>query len=219
MLDGRLARMTRLTSDFGGQLDSLCDAISFGVAPAVLMMRTVVPVLRQMGQFVQNWQLERVAWLVAAVYVACGVLRLARFNVENEPDESAHMNFRGLPIPGAAAAVTSLVLLFERLTRILPEWQDRLWLSATAIILLPAVTLGVALLMVSRFRYAHLINHYVRGKRPFSYLVRLVVIGLVVLWHPLPTVAAGTNAYALSGPVLSLWRRFRRGKPAPGRGE
>ena len=103
MLDGRLARMTRRTSDFGAQLDSLCDAISFGVAPAILMVHMTIPALREMGALGHDWHLDRVVWLVASVYVACAVLRLARFNVETEADESAHMFFRGLPTPGAAA--------------------------------------------------------------------------------------------------------------------
>ena len=93
MLDGRVARMTRMTSDFGGQLDSLCDAISFGVAPAIMMLRAVVALLGEVSVVPHVVALERTVWCVAAIYMACAVLRLARFNVENEPDESAHMDF------------------------------------------------------------------------------------------------------------------------------
>ena len=113
MLDGRLARLTRRTSDFGGQLDSLCDVISFGVAPAVLMLRTVMGAVHgQVGKVaflapLSDVGIERILWCAAGVYVAGAALRLARFNVENEPDESAHMLFRGLPSPGAAAAVAT----------------------------------------------------------------------------------------------------------------
>ncbi len=175
MLDGRLARMTRRTSDFGGQLDSLCDAISFGVAPAILMLRSVTPLLLKIDQFGQHWHLERVIWSAAAVYVACTVLRLARFNAENEPDESAHMNFKGLPVPGAAAVVISLVLLFNWLTtKIGPQWDDEIWLLIIFSVLLPVITFVVSLLMVSRFKYAHVVNQYIRGRRPFNYLVKLI---------------------------------------------
>lgn len=209
MLDGRLARMTRRTSDFGGQLDSLCDAISFGVAPAILMLRAVVPMLLRVGELGHDWHLDRVVWSIAAIYVSCGVIRLARFNVENEPDESAHMDFRGLPIPGAAAAVGSLVLLLERLTRIIPNWTDRLWLLITSSVVMLVMSLAVALLMVSQFKYVHVVNHYIRGKRPPNYLIKLVVAMLAGLWQPFATIAIVTNGYAISGPTLTVWTKIR----------
>jgi len=211
MLDGRLARMTRRTSDFGGQLDSLCDAISFGVAPAVLMLRTVTPILAKISDLGHDWHLERIVWSIAGVYLACAVLRLARFNVENEPDESAHMDFRGLPTPGAAAAVAALVLLFERLTRmaLAPELLERTWFLAVWGAAITLVTLAGGLLMVSRFKYVHLVNHYVRGRKPFSYLVKLVLLVLALYWQPLVTLALGTNAYALSGPARSAWVQLK----------
>ena len=214
MLDGRLARMTRRTSDFGGQLDSLCDAISFGVAPAILMLRTVTPILAKINTLGHDWHLERIVWSVAGVYLACAVLRLARFNVENEPDEAAHMDFRGLPTPGAAAAIASLVLLFERLTRVRidPALLDRTWFLAASGGAIALVTLAAGLLMVSRFKYPHLINHYVRGRKPISYLVKLILLALFLYWQPLPTLAVGTNVYAFSGPLRSAWLRSRSRK-------
>lgn len=226
MLDGRLARFTRRTSDFGAQLDSLCDVISFGIAPAVLMLRTVMgAACGQVGKVaflakLSDAGLERVLWCAAGVYVAGAALRLARFNVENEPDESAHMEFRGLPSPGAAAVVATLVLLFERLNNagdggISGSWllalNDglALWMCAAISIVLPIITLVVGLLMVSRFRYPHLINQYIRGKRPFSYLVKIVLVALVILLEPFLALAAGAMAYALSGPIAAAWRRVR----------
>ena len=217
MLDGRLARMTRRTSDFGGQLDSLADVISFGAAPAVLMLRTVVMVLRgQLQQFpslppylgVQS--VERAVWCVAAVYLACAALRLARFNVENEPDESAHMSFRGLPSPGAAAVIAALVLLFEHLSEIDTGWRSATWLLVAVAVALPVATLLTALLMVSQFEYPHVINQYVRGRRPFNYLVKLVLIAIAVLLEPFVTVAAVVTIYSLTGPVAAGWRGIRR---------
>ncbi|RPI61386.1 MAG: hypothetical protein EHM48_05720, partial [Planctomycetaceae bacterium] len=121
MLDGRLARWARKTSDFGAQLDSLCDSVSFGVAPGILMIQTVLAALQaspehSMRHFLMDFQAtERVLWCIGAAYMACAILRLARFNVENVPDESAHMNFRGLPSPGAAAVVAAMMLLFVHL--------------------------------------------------------------------------------------------------------
>ena len=80
-----------------------------------------------------------------------------------------------------------------------------------AIVILMIVTLGVALLMLSRFKYTHLVNQYIRGKKPVTYLIKLVAIVLAIFWQPLVTIAVGTNAYAMSGPIRSVWKRFRPG--------
>jgi len=214
MLDGRLARMTRTTSDFGAQLDSLCDIISFGLAPAILMLRASASILRsQTGQYLP---IERIIWCIAGVYVTCTALRLARFNVETDRDELAHMDFRGLPSPGAAAGVATMVLLFVHLMKKSQEWP---WLSAgglqlTMSVLLPILTLASALLMVSRFRYPHMVNHYIRVRRPFSYLVKLVLLILAAVLEPYVTFAAAALIYILSGPVRAVWVRLRYTHPA-----
>ncbi|GAG07638.1 unnamed protein product, partial [marine sediment metagenome] len=107
MLDGRLARMSKTTSSFGGQLDSLCDIISFGVAPAFLMLKVLEYKLAGLAEFniVVESFLRRFVWVAAAAYISCAAIRLARFNVENEEDESSHMSFIGLPTPAAAGVV------------------------------------------------------------------------------------------------------------------
>ena len=216
MLDGRLARLTRQTSDFGAQLDSLCDAISFGAAPAMLMLRTVTMAMRgpnnpidvRIEELTRGVvAMERVFWCVAAVYVACAVLRLARFNVETSADESAHMDFRGLPSPGAAAAVTTMVLLFTHLVPRHEAWQASTWVLVA--VTLAVATLAAALLMVSRFRYPHLVNQYIRSRRPFGYLVKLVLVFLAAIINFYVTVAAATVAYAAWGPVAATWRQIR----------
>jgi len=198
MLDGRVARFARRTSDFGGQLDSLADAISFGVAPAVLMLRAVVTVLREQGDYPT---IEHVIWWVAAAYVACAVLRLARFNVENDPGPSAHMHFEGLPSPGAAAAITALVMLVADLA--LRGWINRMWLLPTTCIILPALTLTVALLMVSRLQYPHVVNQYIHGQRSFGYLIRLLVIALAVI------VLLPSASFALLAFLYAMWAPLR----------
>ena len=217
MLDGRVARMTRRTSDFGGQLDSLCDMISFGVAPAMLMLRTVMMVLRGHIERVEvlsgGLVIERAVWCLAGVYVACAALRLARFNVESDPDESAHMEFRGLPSPGAAAAVAAMVLLFVRLAPLDKGWRSSTWILMTVSITLPFLTLLTALLMVSRFRYPHLVNQYIRSKTPFSFLVKLVIILPAAILYSFITAAVVTMGYALCGPLRACWSKFRRTRP------
>jgi len=188
MLDGRLARMSQSTSSFGGQLDSLCDIISFGVAPAFLMLKilehkfaTSVAINPAIEDF-----LQRFIWLAAAAYISCAAIRLARFNVENEDDESAHMSFMGLPTPAAAGVIVSLVIFHQEI--ILPELvaeNTQVFLSfcENAIIyLLPFLVLGVAVLMVSRIRYPHILNQYLKGKKPFAYLIRVLVLLAFVIW-------------------------------------
>ena len=209
MLDGRLARMTRTTSDFGAQLDSLCDIISFGVAPAVLSLRSAVSILR--SQFEMYMPVERTVWCIAAVYVACATLRLARFNVETEQDEAAHMDFRGLPTPAAAAGLAAVLLMFTSLMG-----RNLTWLSDENLMLgmsvtLPVLTLVSALLMVSRFRYPHVMNQYIRGRRPFSYLLKLLLLFLAaVTVGPYIVLAGAVLFYIISGPARTTWLLIRK---------
>jgi CDP-diacylglycerol--serine O-phosphatidyltransferase len=210
-VDGRLARLTRKTSEFGGQLDSLADMVSFGVAPAVLVLCIVRPSeLASLSSWARAyWRLE---WVMAAIYVCCTALRLARFNVENEEDESAHMGFRGLPTPGAAAAIIGLVIFHQDL---LPNLElERT--GKIAAMLMPPFAMLLGLLMVSRFEYTHLVNSLLRERRPFHHLVAIAILflfGLIVQFQLTIAIAAG--AYAVSGPVTWIIHKIRRrGKPS-----
>jgi len=171
MLDGRLARKVQSTSSFGGQLDSICDIISFGVAPAYLMLNILENELASMGLSDERF-LQRFIWLSAAAYISCAAIRLARFNVENEEDESAHMSFMGLPTPAAAGVIVSLVIFHQET------------ISTFAIICtLPFFALGISILMVSRVRYPHILNQYLRGKKPFEYLIRVLLLLAFAWWN------------------------------------
>ena len=164
MLDGRIARKVQSTSSFGGQLDSLCDVISFGVAPAFLMLNVLEYEFASIGLADESF-LQRFTWLTAATYISCAAIRLARFNVENEEDESAHMSFMGLPTPAAAGVIVSLIIFHQET------------LATFAIIcILPFLAIGISILMVSRIRYPHILNQYLRGKKPFTYLIRLLLL-------------------------------------------
>ena len=170
MLDGRLARRVNSTSSFGGQLDSLCDIISFGVAPAFLMLNILEYEVASIGLADERF-LQRFIWLSAAAYISCAAIRLARFNVENEEDESAHMSFMGLPTPAAAGVIVSLVIFHQET------------ISTLAIICaLPFFALGISILMVSRIRYPHILNQYLRGKKPFTYLIRVLLLLLALVF-------------------------------------
>lgn len=204
-LDGRLARFARATSDFGGQLDSVADVVSFGVAPAFLMNRVVVECL---GAAVPTGLVGmlRFAWVCAAVYLGCTLIRLARFNVENVHEEEAHMHFKGLPSPAAAGALVSLII-------VLADFMEEESHGGTVRVLLwamPIIAALLGLLMVSSFRYSHLLNQFVRGRRPVSHLVMVVVgMALAAVLKKEVVLPLGFGAYALSGPVVGLYHRVR----------
>ncbi len=221
VLDGRLARMSRSTSSFGGQLDSLCDIISFGLAPAFLMLKILENKLAGFagpGSAAENF-LERFIWLTAAAYVSCAAIRLARFNVENEEGETAHMSFIGLPTPAAAGAVVSLVIFHQEALPQLSAKNTYTYLVCENAIIyaLPFLVLGVAVLMVSRIRYPHILNQYIRGKKPFAHLIR-VLLGLgMIIWSRQVALVLIFCGFAASGFVKWFYYRLvRRGnKPAP----
>jgi CDP-diacylglycerol---serine O-phosphatidyltransferase len=217
-VDGWVARMSRSSSSFGGQLDSLADVISFGAAPAFLMLRVVESSLREIQPAIPIFGsiLGRLLWLIAAAYLCCTALRLARFNVENSPDETAHQEFKGLPSPAAAGVVAALVLLQSDLYQDFQQGMAKpitIFGSKWIIYLLPVFTLTAALLMVSRIRYPHVINLYIRGRKPFSYLVWIVLGALLLNWQLQMTLAISFTLFAASGPARLAWAKYVRKAP------
>jgi CDP-diacylglycerol--serine O-phosphatidyltransferase len=127
--------------------------------------------------------LRHFVWISAAAYLSCAAIRLARFNVENEEDESSHMSFMGLPTPAAAGVIVSLVIFHqETLPDLSAKSTHAYFICENAIVYaLPVLMLGVAVLMISRIRYPHILNQYIKGKKPFAHLVRaLVFLGLII---------------------------------------
>ena len=206
-LDGAAARWAGKESEFGAKLDSLCDAVSFGTAPAVLVIGLGQP----FGYH------PRVVWVVAALYLVCTLLRLARFGLESadEPDPEPGL-FWGLPSPAAAAVVASWpVMLYG--PQVLadgpvagPDWD--VWAAR----LLPAVTLAVACLMVSRVRYRHALRRITRGRGARPRLVKLIFATAVVAAVPRVVVPLAVCWYAFAPPAAAGWDRYRRGRPAAG---
>ena len=186
-LDGRVARWTRSESDFGAQYDSLSDMVAFGVAPALVAFFWA---LSSLGQF---------GWVFAFVYMACAGLRLARFNTKGET-----ATFTGLASPSAAAIIASSVWIWS-------EYVDRA--TGFAAYVMALLTGGVALLMVSQFTYFSPKELNLTGRVPFLILVAAVLIFATVLIDPPRVLLACFVVYALSGPALYLWRRYR-GDPA-----
>ncbi len=189
MLDGRLARISQNTSSFGGQLDSLCDTISFGVAPAFLMLKVLEHKLAGFAELnpASGSFLQRFIWVAAAAYVSCAAIRLARFNVENEEDESAHMSFVGLPSPAAAGVLVSLVMFQQQTLPVLFAKNPQAYLVCENAIVytLPFLALGTAILMVSRIRYPHILNQYLKGKKPFAHLIWALLFLALIVWSRL----------------------------------
>ncbi|MGE5611409.1 MAG: CDP-alcohol phosphatidyltransferase family protein [Bacillota bacterium] len=205
-LDGRLARFTRHTTDFGGQLDSLADAVSFGVAPAFLALQLFRDYVTD-AHIALPVVLSRLIWAVAALFMSCALLRLARFNVSNQHGEQHHFSFLGLPSPGAAGAVASFALMQQDLLHSKIAFFERL--STICVWLLPIVVLLTGLLMVSTFRYPHLVNRYLRGKRSLARLIGVLVLALLVVVAHQYTIAIGSMIYALWGPVSWAYLRSK----------
>jgi CDP-diacylglycerol--serine O-phosphatidyltransferase len=213
-VDGALARLTRSTTELGAQLDSLADIVTFGVAPAFMTVMLVGHYLGEsgtdyniIGPEVDN-AFGRIVWAIAATYVCCAALRLARFNVET-PTAAAedHMIFRGLPSPGAAGAVASLILLHQ-------ELASSADVSATfvrmAALFVPMIMILCAFAMVSSMPYSHVINRYLRGRKSFAYIVYIVVPLMVLIWWYQFLAALVFCVYALSAPMQYGWRAIRR---------
>jgi CDP-diacylglycerol--serine O-phosphatidyltransferase len=205
-LDGYAARLSKTASDFGGQLDSLCDAISFGAAPAFLLLR--------LGQEWANPAARRAIAVVAALYMVCAILRLARFNIETTPDPASHKRFKGLPSPAAAGCVASLALLRSDLTASLLG-IDEIFLHNFVKVWAPPGTLLVALLMVSRLPYPHFTRHLMRRGRHFHFVVQAVLVLFAIAMIRDLALFLVFWAYALQAPLRYLLVRGLRDSTLP----
>lgn len=201
-MDGRVARMTTGTTNFGGQLDSLADMVTFGIAPAMLVIVMILTASHHglEGPFIK----QRIAWVAGAVYVSCCGLRLARFNVEHAEGDLKHTVFHGLPSPGAAALVASMIILHEHVADV----RGMILVNS-----LPVITVIAGMLMVSRVQYVHVGNTYLRGRKPWGYGVLMVLIAGVFIAYPSPTLAGIVGIYVLSGPINMLFKKKRKHAP------
>lgn len=213
-VDGYVARLTRSVSELGGQLDSLADIVTFGVAPAYMTLQLVTRYYLggEGGQAVisplHDDVFGRIFWVCAAIYVACTALRLARFNVETASGVlDDHMYFRGLPAPGAGGCVAGLILLHEHYYDMLNQY---LWVARTTGLGMTFILLLCAVAMVSRLPYVHLVNKYLRRKASFGFIVELAIVLVCAAYFRVEAMAIGFTCYALSAPMRSLWLGWRR---------
>jgi len=185
-LDGRIARITHTTSRFGAEYDSLCDLVTFGVAPALL---------------VYNWSLiayGKWGWLVAFLFCVCGALRLARFNVQVGVIDSRVFN--GLPIPGGAAVVATGILLYYYL-----GGEGRF---SELPVMLGVVALS--LFMVSSIKYYSFKDLNFFSRKPFMSFVLIVLILVIVVAEPEIMMFTFTFGYSLSGPAWAICKIIRK---------
>jgi CDP-diacylglycerol--serine O-phosphatidyltransferase len=204
-LDGYVARLSRSASEFGKELDSLCDVVTFGVAPAFLLVK-MCPKFTLVHR--------EAAWVIAASYAACAALRLARFNVETGEDDD-HLHFRGLPSPAAAASVAGFAIMFYTLRSTQGPGLVTPPMVNVLQTVLPFFALAVALLMVSRVPYPHIVNQVFRGQRSFGHVVALVfafTTVMVVRGFSVPILCV---TFVLYGPIRLAWRKVveRRQQP------
>lgn len=202
-LDGHLARLSKTMSDFGAQLDSLCDVVTFGVAPGFLLVK-MCPNFTYLHR--------EAVWVIAAAYAACAALRLARFNVEVTADDD-HMHFRGLPSPAAAAAVASFALMFYTLRKEDNAFEHAARIDLALQTALPLFALLVALLMVSRIPYPHVVNQMFSGHRSFRHVVAVLFTAVAVTLFRGYAVTIVCCAFALSGPVKYAWQELVQRRP------
>jgi len=187
-LDGRVARMTHSSSNFGVQYDSLADLVAFGVAPALI---------------VYFWALQpygRYGWVAAFLFVVCGALRLARFNVQIGEFDPRYFN--GLPIPAAATMVAMTILMYYELGDWAPTRQG----------LIVGMIYVLSFLMVSNIKYYSFKKFELFQRKPFPVLVAAVLLFLVIAIEPKIMGCLAMASYVISGPILTLLLLWRRRK-------
>ena len=186
-LDGRIARLTRTTSRFGVEYDSLADLVAFGVAPGILVYKWAL----------ESWNTW--GWLAASLYVTCGALRLARFNVQVESVEKRA--FVGMPIPAAADTVAATVLLYFFLGGEGATHKH---------VILLLLIYALAALMVSEIPYWSFKEIHLRQRQPFWLLIVAILVINIVIAQPQVAFFAAMAIYMVSGPMWWLARRVRR---------
>lgn len=196
VLDGKVARLSGATSKFGVQYDSLADLVSFGIAPALLAFSWA---LRPYGRF---------GWLAAFLFVACGALRLARFNVQSSSGEVKY--FKGLPIPAAALMIALTILLYLRLI-------ETGWVKDIVILVMIYI---LAFLMVSNIRYFSFKELDLAKRKPFSLFMFVVLSMIVIIMEPVIVLFGFVLLYVFSGPVnlFIVWHKkkaLRKMEPVP----
>lgn len=179
IFDGKIARITKSTSDFGIQFDSLSDLVSFGISPAILIYSLLL-----------KYPHSRIILVVVSLYVVCGALRLARFNTQAK--SSGKKSFTGLPIPAAGSLIASFVLIVNSYNLALPK----------SIFMISMLVLSY--LMISTITYNVSVFSAISSKRSFSYLVTIVLGMSLIALSPEIIIFVILLSFTLSGPLYLL---------------
>ncbi len=187
-LDGRVARLTNTTSKFGAEYDSLADVISFGIAPALLAYSWSLSIYGKWG------------WIVSFLFVLCGALRLARFNIQIGIIESSVFN--GLPIPAAASVVATTVIFFDEVGAEGAFHNE----------FIMVFVLILSLLMVSSIKFYSFKDMKLLKRSPFIIFFLLTVLLIVIFHWPQIMLFVIMLGYAISGPIWWVLKFFTKNK-------
>ena len=204
-LDGRIARMTNTTSDFGKELDSLADVVTFGVAPAFLAYVWGVRMLPMDANPMLRERVVALAVVVCFLFLVCGACRLARFNISHNPEprnpgRPGRKYFVGMPIPAGAGVLASVIHCFNG-SPIHDPRVSLIWLALIA---------GVGFLMVSSWRFWSGKEIDFSGNHPFRLVVLLALVaGLVWKFSEYMLISIAL-AYLVSGVIARLAYRWER---------
>ncbi len=204
-LDGRIARMTHTTSEFGKELDSLADVITFGVAPSMLAYMWGVRMLPMAMDPGMRERLLHMGAIVCFLFLICGASRLARFNVSvnpqpRNPGRPGRKYFVGMPIPAGAGVVAAVIHCFRG------SPIDNPWIAVVWMLLV----LGTGLLMVSRWRFWSGKELTLRGRHPFQGVIVLILIGGLIAMFSEPVLITIALAYLVSGVLARVFYRWGR---------
>jgi len=213
-VDGRIARMTNTTSDFGKELDSLADVITFGVAPSLLAYIWGFRMLPTSVHADLRDSVIHAGVFVCFLFLICGASRLARFNISinpqpRNPGRPGHKYFVGMPIPAGAGVIAAVVHCFDG-SPIYDPWTALVWL---------ALLLFTGFLMVSSWRFWSGKEIGTSDRHPFQFVALIALIGALIAWkseYMLMVIALG---YLVSGVLARLaysWSRARRHAHPPG---
>jgi CDP-diacylglycerol--serine O-phosphatidyltransferase len=206
MLDGRIARMTKTTSEFGVQLDSLSDLVSFGLAPAVMMYQLVLN------------SMDKIGIVISVLFVLCSALRLAKFNVMAK-DGVEHTSFAGLPTPASAGLLIAFVLSYQLFVadpgqalnfKTIPLLMKSMPMFFK---LMPVVMVILSLLMVSNVPYASFKKFKFSKPKVFQILVLIIMLIALIIMFPQNIIFILFLLYALSGIVSYIskyWKIIKR---------
>ena len=202
-LDGWSARKLKATSLHGLQMDSLADMVTFGATPAVVVAISAhFSALHEKNNLVFDGLLryDRLVWACCAIYLACAASRLAFYNVVAMEENDSDGNFSGLPSPGAAAGVCTIIIMNTSSVFAMPEW-----LMTVA---LPIYTAFLGILMVSSIPYPHMAKWLAGPSKRLRKMIVLAIVGIMFFVAAKITLAAIVTLYILSGPLVYLLKKI-----------